>query len=189
MPVNLAQYDNRHYHPGAGATKRLLWYCVNAIFINSWLWPESRTKCVVLRAFGARVGKGVVIKPRINIKYPWHLVIGDHVWIGEGVWIDNLASVRIGNNVCLSQNSYLLTGNHNYNDPAFALIVKEIVIEDGAWIGAASVVCPGVRVCRNSVLTVGSVLQKDSDENWIYRGNPAERVRQRHFEEVAVVHG
>ena len=189
MPVNLAQYDNSHYHPGAGAIKRLMWYCVNALLINSWLCPGSRIKCAVLSLFGAKIGNGVVIKPRINIKYPWHLEIGDHVWIGEGVWIDNLVSVHIGSNVCLSQNSYLLTGNHNYNDPKFSLIVKEIVIEDGVWIGAASTVCPGIRVRRNSVLTVGSVLQTDSDENGIYRGNPAELVRQRHFDEASATHG
>ena len=96
--------------------------------------------------------------------------------------------VRIGSHVCLSQDAFLLTGNHNYSDPAFALITKEITIEDGAWIGAASIVCPGVCVRKNSVLTVGSVLQKDSDENGIYRGNPAELLRQRHFKEVSVVH-
>src|SRR3990167_3886547 len=109
MPVNLAQYNNKHFHPGAGLIKRLLWYGVNAVLINSWLWPESRLKCVVLRVFGAKVGKGVVLKPRVNIKYPWHLQLGDHVWIGEGVWIDNLVPVRIGSHVCLSQDAFLLT--------------------------------------------------------------------------------
>lgn len=188
MSVNLAQYNNSHFHPGAGLIKRLMWYGVNAVLMNSWLWPESRFKCAVLRFFGAKVGEGVVIKPCVNIKYPWHLQLGDHVWIGEGVWIDNLVPVRIGSHVCLSQNSFLLTGNHNYSDPAFALITKEITIEDGAWIGAASIVCPGVCVRKNSVLTVGSVLQKNSDENGIYRGNPAELIRQRHFKEDSVVH-
>lgn len=189
MPVKLAQYDNSHYHPGAGRIKRQLWYIVNALLFNSWLWPESRLKCLLLRFFGAKIGVGVVIKPRVNIKYPWHLEVGDHVWIGEGAWIDNLAPVRIGSNVCISQSAYLLTGNHNYKDPAFALIVKEITIEDGAWIGAASVICPGVRVRRNSVLTVGSVLQKDSEERGIYRGNPAEWIRERQFNEGDAVNG
>ncbi len=189
MPVKLAQYDNGHYHPGAGRIKRQLWYIVNALLFNSWLWPESRLKCLLLQFFGAKIGVGVVIKPRVNIKYPWHLEISDYVWIGEGAWIDNLAPVRIGNNVCLSQDAYLLTGNHDYKDPFFSLVVKEIAIEDGAWIGAASVVCPGVRMRRNSVLTVGSVLQKDSEERGIYRGNPAEWIRERQFNEGGAVNG
>lgn len=177
--VRLADYDNSHYHPGGGALKRIAWYVVNALIFDSWLIPLSRPKCGLLRLFGARIGKGVAIKPRVNIKYPWNLEVGEHVWIGEGAWIDNLVPVRIGSNVCISQESYLLTGNHDYKDPAFGLITKGIVIEDGAWIGARSVVCPGVRVGKEAVLSVASVLTKDAEPNGIYRGNPAEWVRAR----------
>lgn len=178
MAVQLSKY-NRSYHPGAGLAKRILWYLFNFLLFDSWLLPLSRPKAFILRLFGARVGKGVVIKPRVNIKYPWHLEIGDHVWIGEGVWIDNLTSVKLGSNACLSQEAYLLTGNHDYTDPAFSLILKEIVVEEGAWLGARSTVCPGVRVGRESVLAVGSVLQKDALNNGVYQGNPAERIRER----------
>lgn len=179
MSVNLACYDNRGYHPGAGAFKRIVWYVVNALVFNSWLFPLSSVKCVILRLFGANVGSGVVIKPRVNIKYPWYLSVGDHAWIGEGAWIDNLAWVRVGANVCISQEAYLLTGNHDYKDLAFGLITGEIILEDGAWVGARSIVCPGVRMGRESVLAVASVLSKDARSNGIYRGNPAELVRER----------
>jgi putative colanic acid biosynthesis acetyltransferase WcaF len=137
----------------------------------------------MLRVFGAKLGKGVIIKPRVNIKYPWYLIIGDNTWIGEGVWIDNLTWVRIGSNVCISQEAYLLTGNHNYKDKKFGLIIGEINIEDGAWIGARSIVCPGVSCGKHSVLTVGSILQKDAVANRIYRGNPAELIRERVIED------
>ena len=189
MPMNLAHYDNRHYDPGAGIVKRALWYVVNAVLFDSWLWPESRLKCALLRAFGARVGQGVVIKPRVNIKYPWYLALGDHVWLGEGVWIDSLARISIASNVCISQEAYLLTGNHNYKDPAFGLVVKDIHIEEGTWIGARAMVCPGVRVRRGTVLTACSVLRRDSVEEGIYSGNPAVWVRQRNMEEQKVAHG
>jgi len=187
--MNLAHYDNSAYDPGAGIAKRTLWYIVNALLFHSWLWPESRFKRAVLRAFGARVGDNVVIKPRVNIKYPWNLQLGDHVWLGEGVWIDSLAPVRIASNVCLSQEAYLLTGNHNYKDPAFGLVVEEIRIEDGVWIGARAMVCPGVHVRRNTVLTVGSVLHSDSVEGGIYRGNPAQLVRQRRIAQSKIAQG
>lgn len=101
------------------------------------------------------------------------------MWLGEEVWIDNLTWVRIHSNVCISQGAYILTGNHDYKDPSFGLIVKEITIQEGAWLGARSVVTPGVTVGQESVLTVASVLQKDASENGIYRGNPAEYVRPR----------
>lgn len=179
MNVNLANYDNRGYKPGAGVLKRILWYWMNAVLFHSWLFPASGLKCLILRLFGASVGKHVRIKPRVNIKYPWYLVVGDNVWIGEGVWIDNLTWVRLESNVCLSQDACLLTGNHDYKDPSFGLVVGEILIEDGAWVGARATVCPGVRLGRQSVLTVGSVLQKSGKENGIYRGNPAELIRER----------
>jgi len=95
------------------------------------------------------------------------------------VWIDNLAKVEIGDNVCISQGAYLLTGNHNYKEETFDLIVKEIIIEDGVWIGAKSIVCPGVRLKTHSILTVGSVLTSDAEEYTIYQGNPAKSIRKR----------
>ena len=115
----------------------------------------------------------MVIKPGVNIKYPWHLTIGDNSWIGENVWIDNLADVRIGQNCCISQGAMLLCGNHDYMKAGFDLLTGEIVLKDGAWVGAKAVVCPGVTMGAGSVLTVGSVATKDLIEDGIYQGNPA----------------
>jgi len=179
MQTNLGNYDMGGYHPGAGLPKRLLWYSVNALIFHSWWFPGSSLKCALLRTFGARIGRQVVLKPRINIKYPWHLEIGDHVWLGEGVWIDSLGPVKIGSHVCISQEAYLLTGNHNYKLPTFRLMVEGIEIEDGAWVGARAVICPGVRVGNHAIVTVGSIMTKDAEPNGIYQGNPAQWVRSR----------
>lgn len=176
--TNLSRFDNSWYHPGAGAIKRTLWFCVNAVFFTTY-FPFSRFKRALLRMFGAKVGKGVVLKPSINIKYPWRLEIGDHAWIGEKVWIDNLVTVKIGNNACVSQGAMLLTGNHNYKKSTFDLLTGEIIIEEGAWVGAQSVVCPGVTCASHSVLSVGSVAVKDLEPYGIYQGNPAVKVRDR----------
>ena len=135
----------------------------------------------LLKAFGAKVGVGVVIKPSVSIKYPCILSIGNHVWIGENVWIDNLTDVTIGSHVCLSQGVMLLTGNHNYTKPTFDLMVGKIILEDGVWLGALSVVCPGVTCGSHSVLSVGSVATKDLEAYGIYQGNPAMKVREREF--------
>ena len=123
--------------------------------------------------------KGVVIKPSVNIKYPWNLKIGDYVWIGENVWIDNLVEVSIGDNVCISQGAMLLCGNHNYKKTSFDLMVGKIMIEAGAWVGAQSVVCPKVTIHSHAVLAVGSVASHDLDEYAVYQGNPAIKVRDR----------
>jgi len=177
--VDLSRYDNKWYSPGAGRLKRMLWYAINAALFDSWWCPSSVLKSRLLRIFGAKVGLGVVIKPRVNIKYPWLLSIGDHVWIGEGAWLDNLASLSIGNNVCVSQGAYLLTGNHDYRDPYFGLIVRPITLCDGTWVGARAIVCPGVTMHDGSIVTSGSVLQVSAEASGIYRGNPAQRIRER----------
>lgn len=176
---SMADYLPGQYDPGANVLKRCCWYFINALIFRSWLVPICNVKIFLLRIFGARVGAGLVIKPRVNIKHPWRLIIGDHVWIGEEVWIDNLVTVHIGSNVCLSQGALILTGSHDYTDPSFRLILGEVYLEDGAWIAARSMVCPGVRCGRNAVITAGSVVRKDAEPDGIYAGNPAVCVRKR----------
>ena len=137
--------------------KRFFWYFFNVVFLLNPMNPFSGLRKLVLRMFGAKIGEGVVIKPRVNVKYPWKLEIGNHVWIGEQVWIDNLGEVKIGDNSCLSQGAMLLCGNHNYKKEAFDLIVSPITLEDGVWIGAHAVVSPGVHCHSHAILAVNSV--------------------------------
>lgn len=179
----LDRYNNSWYRPRSSGMKHLLWYFTNILIFINPLNPFSGFKIVLLRLFGATVGKGVRINPAVNIKYPWLLEIGDYSWIGERVWIDNLAKVTIGNNCCLSQGAMLLTGNHNYKKTTFDLMVKEIHMEDGTWAGAQSTVCPGVTLKSHSILSVGSVATTDLEPYSIYQGNPAVKVRQRNIEE------
>ena len=179
--VDNASYNNDWYDPGGSPIKIRIWYLVNALFFINPLNPFVWLKVWLLRVFGAQVGVGVVIKPGVNIKYPWRLTIADHAWIGEKVWIDNLADVSIGANSCISQGAMLLTGNHDFSKTSFDLILGSIVIEDGAWIGAKSVVTPGVTCGSHSVLTVCSVATKDLDAYSIYQGNPAKFIRKRNI--------
>lgn len=177
--VNLSHYDNSWYSTQAGAVKRLVWFFANALFLMNPFNPVSSIKVFLLRMFGARIGKGVTIKPAVNIKYPWLLEIGDHVWIGEKVWIDNLVKVKIGDHCCLSQGVMLLTGNHNYKQPAFDLMVGSITLEDGVWIGANAVVCPGITCASHSILAVSSVANRNLEAYGIYQGNPAQLIKTR----------
>ncbi|WP_299778194.1 WcaF family extracellular polysaccharide biosynthesis acetyltransferase [uncultured Formosa sp.] len=178
MKTDLSTYNNNWYQPG-GKLKILLWYFVNVLFFINPLNPVSSIKVFLLKRFGAKIGTGVVIKPGVNIKYPWLLTIGDYSWIGEKVWIDNLAKVTIGNHACISQEAMLLCGNHNYKKSTFDLMVGEILIEDGAWLGAKSVVCPNVKIESHAILTVNSVATKTLEANYIYQGNPAKQIRKR----------
>ena len=180
--TDLSSFDNSDYNTGAGIIKRTLWYFTNIWFFTSRWLPISGFKVFLLKLFGAKIGSGVVIKPAVNIKYPWRLTIGNHVWIGEGVWIDNLDDVTIHNNVTLSQGAFLLCGNHNFKKTTFDLITGKITLEEGVWIGAKSIVAPGVICKSHSVLAVQSVASSDLEKYSIYRGNPAVFVKKRIIE-------
>jgi putative colanic acid biosynthesis acetyltransferase WcaF len=177
--TNLGNFDNSWYNPGTSKMKRFLWFLTNNILFNSYLLPSYKIKADLLRIFGAEVGAGMVIKPKVNIKYPWKLKIGDNVWIGEDVWIDNLAKVTIGDNVCLSQGAMLLCGNHNYKKSSFDLLLGAITLEEGVWVGAKAIICPGVIAFSHAILTVGSVAIENLEPFFIYQGNPAQKIRER----------
>lgn len=179
MTVDLSKFDNSWYHPGRGFLIRTLWHFVNALFLHNPFNPSSQLKVMILRLFDARIGEGVVLKPSINVKYPWNLEIGDYSWIGENAWLDSLAPIKIGSNACISQGVYFCTGNHDWTDPAFGLVVKPITIEDGAWVGARATVLPGVTVKSHSIVAAGSVIAKDTVAYGIYAGNPAVKVKER----------
>lgn len=180
--TDLSSYNNVPYHPGGNALKRVLWYYVNVVFFKSGWFPFYGFKISLLRLFGARIGKGVAIKPCVNIKYPWLLNMGNKVWIGENVWIDNLVMVTIGSDVCISQGALLLTGSHNYKKSTFDLLTGSIILEDGVWIGAGAIVNAGITAASHAVLGSGSVATKNMDAYTIYQGNPAVKVRSRIIE-------
>jgi putative colanic acid biosynthesis acetyltransferase WcaF len=179
MPVDLSSYSAAHFDRGASKLRELVWLFVSFILFRLCPLSLSPLKRAVLRAFGARVGSGVTIKPQVKITFPWKLTIGDHVWLGEECWLLNLEQIVIGNNVCISQRAFLCTGSHNYKLQTFDLIVKPIIVEDGAWLGAGCWVAPGVTVGSHAVLTAGSVAVKELEPWGIYQGNPAMKVKQR----------
>jgi putative colanic acid biosynthesis acetyltransferase WcaF len=146
--------------------------------LASWV-PGTGWRKALLRAFGARLGRGGRIKPRVRVTFPWRLVIGDHSWLGEAAWLDTLAPVTIGDRVCLSQGVYLCTGNHDFRKPGFDLRVDPIRIGDDVWIGAMAVLAPGTSVNSSAVVALGSVVSGTVAAGMIVRGNPAVVVGRR----------
>jgi putative colanic acid biosynthesis acetyltransferase WcaF len=177
----LNNYTPTGYTPGASIIKQLFWFFGGDLLFRTHLLPINAFKVFLLRLFGAEIGKGVVIKPGVKVKFPWRLKVGNHVWIGENVWIDNIAPVTIRNHVCISQDVYLCTGNHDWRDPNFKLLTGEIYVEDGSWLAARSVIGPGVRVGRGAILGLGSVASRSLQPMTIYSGNPAQPVKERNL--------
>jgi putative colanic acid biosynthesis acetyltransferase WcaF len=185
LMVQLKDYNIGNYVAGRSFWLQALWYFFGSPLFSSYLLPSSQLKIWLLRCFGAQVGQGVRIKPGVKVKFPWRLTIGDHVWIGEQAWLDNLAPIVIESDVCLSQGVYLCTGNHNWNDPNFALITSAILVKRGSWIAARSVVGPGVTIGEGAVLSLGSVASSSLLAMTIYAGNPAQAIKQRRLQTVS----
>jgi putative colanic acid biosynthesis acetyltransferase WcaF len=180
--VELENYDNSWFSPGRSSFIQAAWFLVGSPIVSCHFNPSSSLRRFVLRLFGAKIGANVVLKPGVRVKFPWRLEIGENTWIGEDCWIDSLDRVSIGSNVCLSQGCYLCTGNHDWSDPSFGLIVKPIHIGDGAWAGAKSVIGPGVTLGSHAIASAGSVVFKSIPDFEIHRGNPAVFVRRRDLE-------
>jgi putative colanic acid biosynthesis acetyltransferase WcaF len=179
LAVDLSRPDNSEYRKGRPLLARALWHFFGFPLVRSDWVPISSLKAALLRLFGASIGRGVCLKPGIRVKFPWYLAIGDHCWIGESAWIDNLTRVNIGSNVCVSQGAYLGTGNHDWTTPNMKLFTRPITLRDGSWVGAKSIVCPGVTFGEGAVLAAGSVATRDIPSFEIWAGNPARFVRTR----------
>ncbi len=177
--IDLAPYTVGDYHPGRGALVRLLWILVSCVFFEGGWFVLGSVKPWLLRLFGATIGRGVVLKPNLRIKYPWRLSIGDHVWVGQGTWIDNIVGVEIGSHVCISQGVYFCTGSHDHRRRTFDLTPGEIRVGSGAWVAAQATLLPGVTVGRNALVAVCSVVTKDVPPGVIVAGNPARVLRDR----------
>jgi putative colanic acid biosynthesis acetyltransferase WcaF len=167
------------WHPGAPVLLRTLWFCLGTPLLSARWLPGSAWRVVVLRAFGARIGHGCRLKPGLRVKFPWRLVVGDACWLAEDAWIDNLASVTLGDRVCLSQSVYLCTGNHDFRSSGFDLMLGPITIDSDAWIAARSVLAPGTRIGNGAVVALGAVVSGAVPPGTIVRGNPAVVVGQR----------
>ncbi len=148
----------------------IFWIFIFKPIVESFI-PGSKWRALILRLFGAKLGKSIRFNPFLKIKMPWKLFIGDYCWIGEEAWIDNIDFVNISKNVCISQGVYICTGNHNFKKSSFDLISKPINIEENVWVGAKSIICHGSKIGSGSVITIGSIIKENIPKDSIFKNN------------------
>lgn len=177
--VDLRQYDQSWYNPGRPRWMILLWWLVQAIAFPLTLHAHHSPRRALLKLFGAKIGKGVIIRPTARFTYPWNVEIGDHSWVGDDVVFYSLDKIRVGQHCVISQETYLCTGSHNSQDPAFGLKTEPITIENGAWIATDCFIGLGVRIGANSVVGARSSVFSDLPSQQICLGSPCRPVRSR----------
>jgi len=172
--VRLDFYDNRDFDRGASRFKEAAWIvCKGVFFLNPFPWP-STLRVFWLRLFGAKIGTNFVIRSGVNITFPWRFETGNHVWIGEDVYILSLAKVTLQSHVCISQRALLCTGSHAWRKETFDLVTQPIDIDSSVWIAAAAFIGPGVTIGRDSVVAAGSVVMKPVPAHSLVKGNPGQ---------------
>jgi putative colanic acid biosynthesis acetyltransferase WcaF len=167
------------WHPGASLLLRILWFCAGAPLLSARWLPGSAWRVLLLRSFGAHIGSGCRLKPGLRVKFPWRLQVGHACWLAEDAWLDNLAPITLGDRVCISQGSYLCTGNHDFRSPGFDLQFGPITVASEAWIAAFVVIAPGTVIGHGAVVALGAVVSGFVAPGAIMRGNPAVAVGQR----------
>jgi putative colanic acid biosynthesis acetyltransferase WcaF len=157
-----------------------LWWVVQALLFHPSPQIMYGWRRFLLRAFGAQIGKGVIIRPSAQITYPWKLALGDYAWIGDEVVLYTLGNITIGKNAVVSQRSYICTGSHDFKKEAFDIFSKPIIIDDECWLATDVFVGPGVKISKGIVIGARSSVYKNIEATpGIYTGNPATRVGDR----------
>jgi len=182
MPPQYQDLSQFHVPPGFRGRPAWivqLWWIVEAVFFRNSPQALYGWRAFLLRCFGAKIGKRVIIRPSASVTYPWKLSIGDYSWIGDDVVLYSLANIRIGSHSVVSQRSYLCAGSHDINDIRFTITGQPIEIGDQCWIASDVFVCPGVKIGHATVVGARSTVTSDLPPAVIAFGSPAKPVRDR----------
>ena len=178
MKVELAKYQNRH--SGGSKVRRLLWEIVWACFGKTTpRWCLNGWRCFLLRAFGAKIGKGCRVQGGAEIWQPWNLTLGDHCWVDGGAKLYTVDKITFGSNCVVSAGAFVCTAQHDVTSSIFELKTAPIVVGDCAWIASNSIVLPGVSLGEGAVIAAGAVVMKDVPAWMIVGGNPAKELKKR----------
>ena len=177
--VDLRKYDQSNFNRGRPNWLIILWWLVQAIAFPLSLHNLNGFRCWLLRLFGAKIGRGVVIRPTARFTYPWKVAIGDYSWVGDDVVFYSIDEITLGSHAVISQKSYLCTGSHNIHQPTFPLTTAPINIGNGVWVATDCFVAPGVTIGANTVIGARSSVFRDLPTQQVAWGTPCKAHYQR----------
>jgi putative colanic acid biosynthesis acetyltransferase WcaF len=176
---------NTHTGPSFSLQNRLARICWTMSYLILFRFspkPFHAWRSLLLRAFGARIGKGVHVYPAVKIWAPWNLELGDQCGIANGVTLYSQGKIIIGKKTVLSQGAHLVAGTHDYTKPGFPLITMPITIGDDVWIAAEAFVHPGVTIEDGCVIGARAVVTKDMPGWMVCAGHPCKPIKPREME-------
>lgn len=175
MPVDISQHLRNANYPASVQRRRIMWACLQPFFRWSPR-PFHGWRIMLLRWLGAQIGERVQIYPSARIMFPWNLEIAHDVIIGWEVNLYSLTTIRIADNVLISQGAHLCAGSHDHRQPRFPLVLKPVTIKSGVWLAAECFIGPGVTVGAGAVVAARAVVVRDVPDRIVVAGNPARQV-------------
>lgn len=158
---------------------RAAWGIVYVLLFRPSPRPFHGWRALLLRCFGARLGRGCHIYPAVSIWAPWNLVLGDYACLADGVKCYSVAPIEVGDRAVVSQATFLCTASHDHEDPTFRLVARPIRIGARAWVCAEVFVCPGVVIGEGAVIGARSVVTRDVPAWTVAAGNPCRSLKPR----------
>lgn len=161
------------------AIKIRVWEVVWVLLV-CWLpKPFFRWHLLLLRLFGCKIKGRPFIAPTARIYAPWLLEIGHHSCLATRSEVYNLGPVKIGERTTIAQYAYICNGTHDMCTPVMPLLVGNIEIGNDVFIGAKSLLLPGVIIGDGAVVGAGAVVTKDVEPWTVVGGNPAKFLKKR----------
>ena len=167
---------------GKNAITVQIWWLIQATLFKLSPQFSYGWRRFLLRLFGAKIGKGVIVRPTAKITYPWKISIGNYSWIGDDVTLYSLGEIEIGKNTVISQKCYLCTGSHDYSDTYFSIYEKKITIDDECWLATDVYISPGITIGKGAVVGARSSVFNNLEGGKVYYGTPAKFVKNRNVE-------
>lgn len=171
MEMNLGEYSEKKPH----FLRLVLWRVAEKM---QWMLPNG-LRIMLLRLFGARIGRRCLICRGAKFYAPWNFECGDFVCVGPRVEVYCKDKVIIGNQVVISQDAYLCTASHDITSKTMGLVTNPIKIGSNVWIAAKATVLPGVVIGDGVVIGACAVVAKGVRPWAIAVGNPASVVGER----------
>ncbi len=158
---------------------RLAWSLVQATAFRWSPTPLFFWRNLLLRLFGARLGRGVHVYPTAKVWAPWNLEMADFACLGREVDCYSVDRIRLGAHATVSQFAHLCAAGHDIHDPRLRLTHAPITLGDGAWVCAGAFVSPGLTLGEGAVLAAMACLTKDIPAWEVWGGNPARYIKRR----------